>query len=62
VSYGFLSKDPAQPAGSNLVRRRVLALLGLSAAAMLGACGKKGDLRLPEPVTSGSQPSDEEEK
>jgi hypothetical protein len=63
VSYGLLSGDPAEPPGGSLARRRLLALLGFGAVAMLGGCGKKpGQLRLPEPPPSASQPSDEEEE
>jgi hypothetical protein len=62
VSFGFSSGDPAEPPGVSLARRRLLAVLGVAAAAMLGACGKKpGQLRLPEPTSSGAQPSDEED-
>ena len=61
MSYGLLSGDPTERPGG-LARRRVLVLLALGGAAMLGACGKKGDLRLPEPASSSSQPSDEEEE
>jgi predicted small lipoprotein YifL len=46
--------------GSALKRRRLLALLGVSAAAMVGACGKQGPLRLPEPPPSAADSSDEE--
>jgi predicted small lipoprotein YifL len=61
VTHGSLSGDPAEMSGSSLARRRLLTLLGLAAAATLGACGKKpGQLRLPEPAPSGSQSSDEE--
>jgi predicted small lipoprotein YifL len=59
---GLLSKGAVRRSGGSLARRRILALLGLGAAAALGACGKKGDLRLPEPAPSSPQPSDEEEK
>ena len=62
MSFGFSSGDPAEPPGGSLARRRLLTLLGLGATAMLGACGKKpGQLRLPEPASSGSQSSDEED-
>jgi predicted small lipoprotein YifL len=40
-------------------RRRLLALLGLSVAGLVGACGKKGPLRLPEPAPSNTGSSDE---
>jgi predicted small lipoprotein YifL len=46
--------------GSALKRRRLLALLGVSVAAMVGACGKQGPLRLPEPPPSAADSSDEE--
>ena len=63
MSYGLSSRDPAGPPGGSLARRRLLALLGFGAVAMLGGCGKKpGQLRLPEPAPSTSQPPDEEEE
>jgi predicted small lipoprotein YifL len=40
-----------------LARRRLLALLGLGVAAALGACGKKGPLRLPEPPSAPAEPA-----
>jgi predicted small lipoprotein YifL len=46
--------------GSALKRRRVLALLGVNVAALVGGCGKKGSLRLPEPPSSAPDSSDEE--
>ena len=48
----------AVPPGSASGRRRLLALLGLGVAGALGACGKKGPPRLPEPPDTGS--ADEE--
>jgi predicted small lipoprotein YifL len=47
-------------AGGALQRRRLLALLAVSVAALVGACGKKGPLRLPEPPPSTADSSDEE--
>jgi predicted small lipoprotein YifL len=41
-------------------RRRLLALLGLGVAAALGACGKKGPLRHPEPAAPNAGTADEE--
>jgi predicted small lipoprotein YifL len=46
--------------GSALKRRRLLALLGVSVAALVGGCGKKGPLRLPEPPSSAADSADEE--
>jgi predicted small lipoprotein YifL len=43
-----------------LGRRPLLVLLGLCAAGAVGACGKKGPLRLPEPAASDAPSSDEE--
>ena len=53
--------DPTAPGGA-LKRRRLLALLGASVAALVGACGKRGPLRLPEPPPSTADSSDEEAK
>jgi hypothetical protein len=50
---------PTAPEGA-LKRRRLLALLGVSVAALVGACGKEGPLRLPEPPPSTADSSDEE--
>ena len=52
---------PTAPAGA-LQRRRLLALLAVSVAALVGACGKRGPLRLPEPPPSTAESSDEEAK
>jgi predicted small lipoprotein YifL len=46
--------------GRMLKRRRLLALLGLCAAGVVAACGKKGPLRLPEPESSAAESPDEE--
>jgi predicted small lipoprotein YifL len=50
---------PTAPGGA-LKRRRLLALLGVSLTALVGGCGKKGPLRLPEPPSSAADSSDEE--
>ena len=52
---------PTAPGGA-LQRRRLLALLGVSVAALVAACGKRGPLRLPEPPPSTTESSDEETK
>ena len=52
---------PTAP-GSALKRRRLLALLAVTLAALVGACGKRGPLRLPEPPPSTPESSDEEAK
>ena len=52
---------PTAPAGA-LQRRHLLALLAVSVAALVGACGKRGPLRLPEPPPSTAESSDEEAK
>jgi predicted small lipoprotein YifL len=46
--------------GTALKRRRLLALLGVSVAALVGGCGKKGPLRLPEPPSAAADSADEE--
>ena len=51
----------ASPPGRILARRRLLALLGLGVAGALGACGKKGPLRLPEPAAPEARRSADEE-
>jgi predicted small lipoprotein YifL len=53
------TSQPAEPPGPTAGRRQLLALLGLGIAA-LGACGKKGPLRLPEPAAPEAGPPDEE--
>ncbi len=53
MSHSF----PAEPS-KTLARRRLLTLLGLGAAGLVAACGKKGPLRLPEPPPAES--TDEE--
>jgi hypothetical protein len=53
--------SPTVPGGA-LNRRRLLVLLGVSVAALVGACGKRGPLRLPEPPPSTAESSDEEAK
>jgi predicted small lipoprotein YifL len=50
-----------------MIRRRLLALLALGGTAVVGGCGKKGPLRLPEPPSSAapsstSESADEEPK
>jgi predicted small lipoprotein YifL len=45
--------------GKILARRRLLALLGLGAAGLVAACGKKGPLRRPEPPST-AESTDEE--
>jgi predicted small lipoprotein YifL len=52
-------QGPTAPGGA-LKRRRLLALLAASLAALVGACGKRGPLRLPEPPPSSAESSDEE--
>jgi predicted small lipoprotein YifL len=46
--------------GRMLERRGLLVLLGLCAAGVVAACGKKGPLRLPEPPPSAAESPDEE--
>jgi predicted small lipoprotein YifL len=53
--------SPTVPGGA-VNRRRLLVLLGVSVAALVGACGKRGPLRLPEPPPSTAESSDEEAK
>ena len=50
------TSQPAEPPGPTAGRRQLLALLGLGIAA-LGACGKKGPLRLPEPGAAPAAPA-----
>jgi predicted small lipoprotein YifL len=45
--------------GKSLARRRLLPLLGLGAASLVAACGKKGPLRLPEPPEAGESADEE---
>jgi predicted small lipoprotein YifL len=52
--------EPAGRPARALGRRRLLALLALGVAGALGACGKKGPLRLPEPASSDAESADEE--
>ena len=52
-------QGPIAPGGA-LKRRRLLTLLAVSLATLVGACGKRGPLRLPEPPPSTPDSSDEE--
>lgn len=49
----------AEPPSPVPGRRRLLTLLGLGIAGVLGACGKKGPLRLPEPAAPAAPASPE---
>jgi predicted small lipoprotein YifL len=54
-----MSDDFTLAPGRTLERRRLLTLLGVSVAAWVGACGKKGPLRRPEPPSTADT-SDED--